>query len=138
MKVESLFLSEPMIKLAFSIPWQQKYNPKTNTGKIPLRNLLAKYEKQSPPTTKKGFSLNLVKMWNSYGRKKVALYLNTDAEVVKNKLINYAWIEKSMRGLQSQSLEMSPRYINKMLMILALEVWYRLFVSKTLKISEKL
>jgi asparagine synthase (glutamine-hydrolysing) len=138
LRIESVFLTEPIIRLATHIPWEMKYDTTANTGKLPLVRLLSKYEGRPITTSKKGFSLNLVSMWKKYGRKTVDMYVNGKSEVVKNGLISGRWVDKTMRSLQPESLELNPRYINKMLSVLALEIWYRIFVSKTMKVSQKL
>jgi asparagine synthase (glutamine-hydrolysing) len=64
--------------------------------------------------------------------------VNTKSEVVKNKIINEEWLNKINKKLSNDNLELNIRYISKMLGILSLEIWYRLFISKTMKKTQKL
>ena len=136
MKIESVLLSAPMIKFATHVPWGLKYDPASNTGKLPLRKLLSEYEKRPNQISKKGFSVNLVSMWKSYAREKVRYLVNKDSQVVKKNIISNRWLQNTYGRLQDGSPDV--RYINKMISILALEVWYRLFISKTLDPKTKL
>lgn len=135
-KIESIFLTEQMVRFATHVPWQAKYDPASAIGKIPLRAILARQEgfKDIKPI-KKGFSLDLASMWARGTGRLVLDYVNSDSEVVKAGLISASWVEKSAAKLREAP---DPRYINKMLSILALEVWYRLFASHTMNAGQKL
>ncbi len=133
--VQSIFLAPSMIKFATHIPWQLKYDPQTNNGKIPLRSILGKQKgfKRFQPV-KKGFSINLDSLWNKNAKEIVAKYVNDDSEIVKNKIINSKWLYSALEKIHMNSrADLRLRYINKVLLILALEVWYKLFISKTMK-----
>jgi len=65
-------------------------------------------------------------------------YVNTDSEIVKNKIINEEWLNTIHKKLLQDNLELNVRYISKMLGILSLEIWYRLFIGKTMKKTQKL
>ena len=81
---------------------------------------------------KQGFSVDTKILWNSYGKKICKYYLD-DARIVNAGLINPEWIKKYIN-----QDELDARIINKFLGLLALEIWYRLFISKEIKASEKL
>ena len=135
-KIESIFLTDEMIRLATHIPWQLKYDPKTTEGKMPLRAILSRQKGfESIEPVKKGFSANLASMWDRGAREIVKRYVNQDSEVVRQEIISVDWIKKTTGNLEK---EPNQRYISKMLSILALEVWYRLFVSRTMKPAERL
>ncbi|MDE1764002.1 MAG: asparagine synthase [Thaumarchaeota archaeon] len=138
--IQSLFLTPHMIKFATHIPWQLKYDPKTNIGKLPLRSILHKqkgFEKFHP--IKKGFSVNLDSLWNKKAKEIALSYMSDSSELVKNKIISGKWVESSIKKIKvDASSDLRARYINKVLLILALEVWHRLFVSKTLKKDDRL
>jgi len=138
-EIRSLFLSDKMIKFAFRLPWESKYDPITQTGKIPLRSILNKQKgvNNSNDLRKKGFSVGLDFMWNKNARQITTKYLSKDSEIVKNKLINPEWMVSTIQSLRD-GRSLDQRYINKMFSLLALEVWYRLFVSQTMKPNEKL
>jgi asparagine synthase (glutamine-hydrolysing) len=134
-QIQSLFLSGHMTRFATHLPWQAKYDVKSATGKLPLRSILKAEHLPSEPV-KKGFSANTISIWKKAGQEIVLRYVNNrDSEVVRAGIINGDWVQKT-----SDKLAQDPdvRYINKMLGLLALEVWWRLFVSKTMNESEKL
>lgn len=141
LRIESVFLTNAMIKFATHIPWQKKYDPETKTGKIPLRSNLIKQkgnEEMMKDPVKKGFSMNLASLWKKEAREIVSTYVNADSEVVKKGLINERWLSRVATSLQDNNRELKSRYINKMLSILALEIWYRLFISKTINHRQRL
>ena len=139
LNIESIFLNNKMIKFATHIPWQMKYDPKKVKGKLPLHSILCKqkgFKKILP--IKKGFSVNMKSLWEKNAREIVTLYVNSDSEIVKNKLISEKWITATYKKLQEDNSELNLRYINKMLSVLALEIWYKLFVSKSMNKKQKL
>lgn len=137
--IESIFLTNNMIAFATHVPWQKKYDPQTQTGKIPLRSIMRKQkEYEKIEAAKKGFSIELVSMWNRNAREIVTTYVNGDAEIVKNRLISRKWVQRATESLSRGNVELNTRYISKMLSILALEIWYKLFVSKTMDRKQKL
>ena len=50
-----------------------------------------------------------------------------------DKILNLNWIEKYVN-----KSTLDVRYVNKLLGILALEIWYRLFITQDLDSNEKL
>jgi asparagine synthase (glutamine-hydrolysing) len=134
-EIRSIFLTQAMIRFATHIPWQLKYDPVTGIGKLPLRSILAAGKGPKLEPVKKGFAVNLVSLWDRNARELVSRYVNSGSETVRAGLVNPAWISKTMNRMRN---EPDPRYINKMLGILALEVWHRLFVSRTIKGGQKL
>ena len=140
LEINSLFLNPRMITLAASLPWHVKYDYSENIGKLPLLSLLNKGSGSSKfEGFKKGFSLNLLNLWKNYGKEIVLLYLNENSDSVKNNIINLKWIEDSIRLVDSTNhSDMKIRYVSKLLSILSFEIWYRLFVSSTLKANTRL
>ena len=121
------------IKLSCQIPNSMKYDYKTNSGKILLRHLVEKFDIKNLISSKKqGFSVNTSNLWNSYG-KKIFLHFFDKSRLVEDKIINSAWIEKH---ISKNNLDI--RYVNKFLGILALEIWYRLLITKEMNGNEKL
>jgi len=138
LKIESIFLTNNMIKLGYHIPWQQKYDYKRNLGKIPLREILYTqkgFERFRP--NKKGFSVNALTLWNKNGQEIVNQNLNSNSEIIKNDLINQIWLEKNLNKINSNE-KIEPRYLYKIFQILSLEIWYKLFVSHSIKKNDKL
>jgi asparagine synthase (glutamine-hydrolysing) len=137
--IKSIFLNDKMIKFATHIPWNMKYDPKKIKGKIPLHSLLRRqkgFEKIQP--IKKGFTIDLCSLWRRNGKEIVNTYVNSESEIIKNKIINEEWLNSVHRKLQQDNLESNIRYISKILGILSLEIWYRLFISRTMKKIQKL
>lgn len=139
-RIESIFLTNAMIDFATHTPPDNKYDQKTKIGKIPLRSILIKQkgnEKMMEPT-KRGFSIDLVSLWNRNAKEIVSTYVNTECEVVRNRIISKDWLVKTTQNLEQNDIELNSRYINKMLSILALEIWYRLFISKSMNSGQRL
>ena len=121
------------IKLSCELAASKKYSSSTNIGKIPLVDLIKKYGLTNLISQKKqGFSVNTVNMWNSYGRQIAEYYLD-DARIVKNNYINKDWISKYIKNP-----EIDVRVVNKLLGLLAFEIWYRIFITKEMDSNEKL
>ena len=139
-EIRSLFLNHKMIEFAFRLPWRRKYDPATQTGKMPLRLILNKQKgtRNCNDISKKGFSVGLDFMWNKNAREIITKYLSRNSEIVRNRLINPQWLGATINSLREGSSDLNPRYVNKLLSLLALEVWYKLFISKTMKPNEKL
>lgn len=126
-------LSKELISIATHIPNESKYNLETNTGKILLRQILKKFEVEQLVTEKKqGFSINTTNLWVTTGKKICKYYLDS-ARTVKDGWINSTWINKYI-----DKDDLDARYVNKLLGLLAFEVWYRLFVTEEITPEEKL
>lgn len=121
-------LSHEMISYATHIPHTLKYDPVTDTGKILLRKLLSRYNTdQFVSKEKLGFNVNTINLWKSFGQKLCKKYL-VDSRVVQDGWINQLWINNYI-----DTEEPDVRYVNKFLGLLALEIWYRLFITKEMK-----
>ena len=125
--------NEELIQFSCMLRNDQKYDFKSNLGKIILVNLLEKYNlKYLTSLQKQGFSVNTANLWNSYG-KKIFLHYFDKSRLIEDKIINSDWIEKYI-----SKNNLDTRYINKFLGILALEIWYRLLITKEMNENEKL
>ena len=125
--------SKELIPYSCRIPNNLKYDLETNNGKILLQKIIQKFDLGNLVTNKKlGFSVNTVNLWNNYGRE-IFLYYFDKSRLIQDKIINSDWIEK-----HASKNDLDPRYVNKFLGILALEIWYRLFVTCDLDSNEKL
>ncbi len=121
-------LSEGIISTAAHLNSNQKYDPDKNIGKIPLQQLLKKYNLDTLiPKEKQGFSVNTLNLWKSYGQEICKNYLS-EARIVKDNWIDGNWISKHMA-----KNDLDVRYVNKFLGLLAFEIWYRLFITKEIK-----
>ena len=111
----------------------EKYDPKNNLGKLPLRRILKKSNVYKLLTQEKlGFSVNTQNLWKNYGQK-ICSYFLSNPEISKVDLIDSDWIQNY---LHKDDLDI--RIVNKLLGILACEIWYRIFITKTMNSSEKL
>ena len=125
--------NEELIQFSCILRNDQKYDFKSNRGKIILVNLLEKYNlKHLTSIQKQGFSVNTSNLWNQYG-KEIFLHYFDKSRLVEDKIINSDWIDKHI-----SKNDLDTRYINKFLGILALEIWYRLLVTKEMNENEKL
>ena len=125
--------NEELIQFSCILRNDQKYDFKSNLGKIILVNLLEKYNlKHLTSIQKQGFSVNTSNLWNCYG-KEIFLHYFDKSRLVEDKIINSDWIDKHI-----SKNDLDTRYINKFLGILALEIWYRLLVTKEMNENEKL
>jgi len=134
-KIKSItpFLDKDLIKIGTHLSNKMKYDFKQNIGKIVLRKILQKYDMEKfVIDQKQGFSVNTINLWKNSGKKICEEFL-VEGEVVKNNFINKEWISKYIKNK-----DLDVRYINKFFGLLAFEIWFRLFISKTMKPSEKL
>ena len=126
-------LSKNVISFATNVPIHLKYDQKRNVGKLILRQILQKYSLEKMLIKKKqGFSVDTMNLWRSYGYDLCDYYLS-NARTVQSKWINKDWIQKHF-----DKNNIDIRYVNKFLGLLALEIWYRLFITKEMKTTTKL
>jgi asparagine synthase (glutamine-hydrolysing) len=121
-------LSNELISYATTLEPSQKYSNIENVGKLPLQQLLKKYNLNSLILKEKqGFSVNTLNLWKSYGQEICKNYLS-DARIVEDEWINGNWISKYI-----DQNDLDVRYVNKFFGLLAFEIWYRLFITKEMK-----
>jgi asparagine synthase (glutamine-hydrolysing) len=123
-------LSDKVIMLSERIPINLKYDYGTNVGKIQLRQILRRNASvkisRLIEERKMGFSIDLPKFWISFGKEMVTMNLEK-ARIFEDKIINKDWYFKSMRRIEADRFNV--RDISKMLQLLSLEIWYKLFVT---------
>ncbi len=125
LKSISPFISEELIFYMIGASHSYKYDEKNNLGKLLLRQIISKNKIESLISDEKlGFSVNTVNLWKSVGKKICTNYLK-DGRIVHNNWISKKWID---HYIDQENLDI--RYINKFLGLLALEIWYRIFVTK--------
>ena len=73
---------------------------------------------------KLGFNVNTINLWKSYGHNLCKEFLDF-SRIVKDSWINKDWIKKHI-----DDSDLDVMYVNKFLGLLALEIWYRLFITK--------
>ncbi len=133
MKNITPILNDELIELSFQLSDEQKYDSSTNSGKLILQKILHKFNLNNLiSSNKQGFSVNTTNMWNSYG-KTIFLHFFDKSRLIEERLINYDWLEKYI-----VKNNLDTTYVNKFLGLLALEIWYRIFITKEMKGDEKL
>lgn len=126
-------LEPNLISYASELSVESKYDPIKNIGKLPLRKLLTKYHCDSLVSKEKlGFSVNTINLWNSIGKDLCINYLD-NARIIEDGWINKEWISSHINNP-----DLDVRYVNKFLGLLALEIWYRLFITKEMNAKTKL
>ena len=128
----SPILDNKIIDLSYKIPPSAKFDNKTNLGKIPLRKILAGLDNgKNISDTKIGFGMDLKKLWSSTG-KEIVISTLSNASVFRDKIINPEFYERSINKIDETG---DVRYISKILQLLSLEIWYKMFI--TFEISSK-
>ena len=129
----SPLLSDLIIATATRIPNVKKYDQNKNLGKLPLRELLKRYNAISFVTDQKlGFNVDTKNLWELYGKSICTEYL-LDSSIVSEGWINKKWITSHINRS-----DLDVRYINKFLGLLAFEIWYRLFVTRDMNANTRL
>jgi asparagine synthase (glutamine-hydrolysing) len=144
--IESIFLTDKIVEFATHIPWNVKYDPDTVIGKKPLRSILANTKgfESINSHAKKGYSTDLNSLWDKRGVQEIIKkYLSLDSELVKDNIISGIWLRAAEKKIHegednNKNSGLRIRYISKILSILALEIWYKIFVSQTMRVTEKL
>jgi len=127
-------LSNELVSFATHLSHDLKYDLDGDVGKILLRKVLGNYlPADLISSSKHGFSVNTLNLWKNHGYKLCKHYLS-DARVVKDGWINEDWISIHIENVEN----LGVRYVNKFLGLLALEIWYRLFVTKEINADTKL
>jgi asparagine synthase (glutamine-hydrolysing) len=125
------YLSKELISMSNNIPSELKYNQIQNEGKIILKKILKKYQINNlVKKEKQGFSVDTVNLWKQVGKRICSDFLK-DARIVKEGWINQNWINKHQDSTD-------VRYVNKFLGIFALEIWFRIFITKEMNPNTKL
>jgi asparagine synthase (glutamine-hydrolysing) len=126
-------LSSNLIKYSFHLNSKYKYDKESNTEKILLKKLsdnlgLRSFLKKD----KQGFSMNTENLWKKHG-KNICSYFLLDSRAAQEKWISKEWIKKNIKRD-----DLDVRHINKFLGLLAVEIWYRLFVTNEMTSSDKM
>jgi asparagine synthase (glutamine-hydrolysing) len=118
-------LNNELIANAPHIPSNYKYNLERGIGKLPLRAILEQNNSMSLVSKEKlGFNVNTINLWKSYGHNLCKEFLD-NSRIAKDSWINEDWIKKHI-----DNSDLDVKYVNKFLGLLALEIWYRLFITK--------
>jgi asparagine synthase (glutamine-hydrolysing) len=121
----SPILDNKIIDMSLSIPPLVKFNKESNIGKIPLREILSGLDSKNVSDTKIGFGMDLKKLWTSSG-KEIVISTLSNASVFRDKIISSDFYDRSIRRIDETG---DLRYISKMLQLLSLEIWYKMFIT---------
>jgi asparagine synthase (glutamine-hydrolysing) len=130
-----LFLDTKIIDIGLRLKIEEKYDFNKNIGKIILRNI-SKRLKIKHIDAKKGFSPGLLLDWKKQGNdicQKILLEKNSN--IYKKDWIDYLWVKKAFCKVNNDG---DIRYLNRLISILAVEIWCRIFITKEMKSNEKL
>jgi asparagine synthase (glutamine-hydrolysing) len=127
-------LNPEVIRFATHLPYNIKYDRENNSGKIIIQNILANKFNFKVSNDKKGFSVDTLQLWRRHGMEISHKYLH-DAKIVRDGWISEGWIKKSFELLKER---LDVRYVNKMLSLLAFEIWYRIFVTGEMSPKSKI
>jgi len=121
----SPILDNKIIDMSLRIPPSVKFNKESNTGKIPLREILSGLDSKNVSDTKIGFGMDLKKLWTS-SAKEIVISTLSNASIFRDKIINSDFYNHSIKRIDETG---DLRYISKMLQLLSLEIWYKMFVT---------
>jgi asparagine synthase (glutamine-hydrolysing) len=127
----SPILNNKIIDMSFKIPPSVKFDRANNLGKIPLRKILSNLNSSNISDTKIGFGMDLKKLWSSTAKEIVKSTLS-DASIFRDNIISREFYKRSIRKIEETY---DVRYISKMLQLLSLEIWYKMFI--TFEVSSK-
>ena len=109
-----------------------KYNYRKNIGKIPLRKIIPIHAADNLSKTKLGFSLDLKNLWRRTAKEIVTSNLDK-GRVFEDKIIQKDFYQKSLKRIEDT---FDVRYISKLLQLLSLEIWYRMFITSEIRGKE--
>ena len=125
----SPFLDNEVQSFGLSLSTKSKYNHATNQGKIVLRQI-NKRLKVKFMRAKRGFSPSLVFDWQKFGKEIFMKYaFEKKSNIYSKKIINRDWVIHALELIENDG---DIRYLNRITSILALEIWYRIFIKKDL------
>ena len=124
-------LDPSIVDMSTKMPPSAKYNYTKNQGKIPLRKILLVKEADNISKNKLGFSLDIRNLWISEGKEIVTSNLDK-GQIFESKLVRRDFYKRSLKRIEET---LDVRYISKMLQLLSLEIWYKMFI--TLEVSSK-
>ena len=128
-------LLEPyIIEMAFKMSPSLKYNYIKNIGKIPLRKIISRSRQRDDniSQTKLGFSLDLKNLWARSAKEIVTSNLDK-GRIFEDKIIKKEFYQRSLKRIENT---LDVRYISKLLQLLSLEVWYKMFITSEIRPKE--
>lgn len=133
-QVSSMFLDPDLVNFGRHLQLEDKYDP-SRGSKIVLRKIAGRLG-LNHNEEKKGFSPDLISEWKRIGRTICESYiLKKDSYIFDKKIINHDWILKAFDKVKNEE---DIRYLNRLISILAIEIWYRIFITNELNPTRKL
>ena len=131
----SPFLDSEVQSFGLGLPTKSKYNRATDQGKIILRQI-NKRLKVKFMRSKHGFSPSLIFDWQKFGKEIFMKYaFEKKSNIYTKKIINRDWVIHALELIENDG---DIRYLNRITSILALEIWYRIFIKKDLNHKKSL
>ncbi len=131
----SPFLDNEVQSFGLSLSPKSKYNHATNQGKIVLRQI-SKRLKVKHIKAKLGFSPSLIFDWQKFGKDIFMKYaFERKSNIYTKKIINRDWVIRALELIENDG---DIRHLNRITSILALEIWYRVFIKKDLSYKKSL
>ena len=131
----SPFLDSEVQSFSLGLPIKSKYNHVTDQGKIVLRQI-NKRLKVKFVRAKHGFSPSLIFDWQKFGKEIFMKYaFEKKSNIYTKKIINRDWVIHALELIENDG---NIRYLNRITSILALEIWYRIFIKKDLSHKKSL
>jgi asparagine synthase (glutamine-hydrolysing) len=118
-------LDPSVIDISMRIPPSLKYDRTRNIGKLQLRDILSRQNTVVLSDKKIGFGMDLGSLWTRIAKEIVTSTLD-NGRIFEDGIINKQFYTKSLKRI-SDTLDV--RYISKMLQLLSLEIWYKMFVT---------
>jgi asparagine synthase (glutamine-hydrolysing) len=118
-------LDPSLINISLRIPPSLKYDRTRNIGKLQLRDILSRQNTVVLSEKKIGFGMDLGTLWTRIAKEIVTSTLD-NGRIFEEGIVNKQFYIKSLKRI-SDTLDV--RYISKMLQLLSLEIWYKMFVT---------
>jgi len=131
----SPYLDSGVIRTGLRIPLNQKYDRNSNMGKLVLRKI-SKRLGINHIDKKLGFSPSLLTDWKKQGRDICQEYImKKNSHIFQKKWIDHNWV---LRAYETVENDENTRYLTRLISLITLEVWYRMYISKEIKPNDKL
>jgi asparagine synthase (glutamine-hydrolysing) len=135
LELNQIFLQQEVRMYGLHLPIEQKYDKTRNKGKLVLRKITERFGVEHVDE-KKGFSPDLLLDWHQYGKRIAEKFLlDKESIIYKKKWINQDWV---IKGLEKCNDDDDIRYLNRIVSILSLELWNRIFVTKEINPKKSL
>jgi asparagine synthase (glutamine-hydrolysing) len=127
-------LESSIIEMAFKMSPSLKYNYIKNIGKIPLRKIISRSRQGADniSQTKLGFSLDLKNLWTRSAKEIVTSNLDK-GRIFEDKIIKKDFYQRSLKRIENT---FDTRYISKLLQLLSLEIWYKMYITSEIRSNE--